>query len=225
MSLNLEQIDWKQIRLVIFDVDGTLYDQSKMRKKMLIELCKFYLLRPWKVNEFFLLKKFREQRDKLAFEENQDISAAQFELRGKAMSSHKVREIVDLWMRKKPLQFIRKLRFEEGVQLFKVLSANGIDVAVLSDFDPTEKINAMGFECAHMYSSESREINVLKPNPKGIQYVLNDLNIKPSQALYIGDRAETDGEASKRAGIQFINVKRSANQIYSSIQEQILDGK
>ena len=224
MSTNLNQIDWSQIRLVIFDVDGTLYDQSKMRRKMLIELCKYYMIRPWKIREFLLLKQFRDQRDKLAFEENQNIAVAQFQLSENSTTPENVMNIVDKWMRQKPLEYIREFRFKESISLFNLMTQRGIEVAVLSDFHPAEKLAAMGHECANIYSSESKEINVLKPHPKGILHVLNDLKVSRKNAVYIGDREETDGEASNRAGIPFINVRQGADQIYSSIQEQIANG-
>ena len=41
-----KSINWQNVKVVIFDVDGTLYEQSTLRKKMLLSLLTFYIKRP-----------------------------------------------------------------------------------------------------------------------------------------------------------------------------------
>jgi len=35
---NLQPIDWSEIKLVVFDVDGTLYDQHALRMQMVRDM-------------------------------------------------------------------------------------------------------------------------------------------------------------------------------------------
>ncbi len=72
-------IDWKKIKVVIFDVDGTLYDQSIMRKKMMFALLSYYLIRPWKYKELKILSDFRKEREKRTGDVGKDIQNAQYE--------------------------------------------------------------------------------------------------------------------------------------------------
>ena len=45
MSLT-QAIDWTRTKAVIFDVDGTLYAQSKLRHRMLYDLLGYYTRGP-----------------------------------------------------------------------------------------------------------------------------------------------------------------------------------
>jgi len=49
------------------------------------------------------------------------------------------------------------------------------------------------------------EVNEPKPNPEGLLKCLKELNVKPKEALYVGDM-ESDVQASKAAGIKIIAV-------------------
>ena len=56
-------IDYGKTELFIFDVDGILYNQKKMRIYMFIEIVLFLIMNPRKYNEIKVLKEFREQRE------------------------------------------------------------------------------------------------------------------------------------------------------------------
>jgi putative hydrolase of the HAD superfamily len=47
-----------------------------------------------------------------------------------------------------------------------------------------------------------------KPNPQVFKYALNQLNIQASEALYVGDRLDTDYLGAKRAGMTPILIRR-----------------
>ena len=128
-------------------------------------------------------------------------------------------------MRQRPLKFIHQFRYEEGLKLFDQLEKKAIKVAVLSDFHPSEKLMAMGYSCQHVYASESESINQLKPSPKGILHIIEELKVSIAGTVYIGDRDDTDGQASERAGVSFINVKGAADKIYSLIQERLIHAR
>ena len=46
------------LKMVIFDIDGTLYNQKKMRLYMALELALYYVVRPWKLGEIKVLMHF-----------------------------------------------------------------------------------------------------------------------------------------------------------------------
>ena len=44
-------MNWDDVEGFIFDIDGTLYSQGKVRSRMLVRLMKYYLVRPARINE------------------------------------------------------------------------------------------------------------------------------------------------------------------------------
>ena len=61
MTMNLDYIKKKSV--FIFDVDGTLYSQKKMRSKMALRLIKYYLSHPTRYKELVALAYFRRFRE------------------------------------------------------------------------------------------------------------------------------------------------------------------
>ncbi len=51
-----------------------------------------------------------------------------------------------------------------------------------------------------------------KPHPEQLQKILNYFNLKPDQAIYIGD-SELDDQAAEKAGVPFVAYK---NQLLSA---------
>ena len=77
---------------MIFDVDGTLYNQKKLRLFMLLELLIYYLIRPHKVFQLNAIRHFRNEREKraLMFDRNINIGHNQY-----------------LWCREKVKQWVK----------------------------------------------------------------------------------------------------------------------
>ena len=56
----------------------------------------------------------------------------------------------------------------------------------------------------YVFSSMDDEIHAVKPNPNGILYILQKFGIEKSTCLVIGDRDDRDGEAARRAGVDYL---------------------
>ena len=54
--------------------------------------------------------------------------------------------------------------------------------------------------------STDKTINSFKPNPKGLNYILNRYNALPSEVVYIGDRLDVDGKCAENAKVKFVLV-------------------
>lgn len=205
----------EKVKVVIFDVDGTLYDQARLRKKMLFSLLSYYALRPWKIQEMLMLQHFRTEREKKAGGLFTDLESEQYNwcvAKGN-YSLPKVKEVVKKWIFTFPNKYLKECMYPGTAALFKTLKKKGIVVAIYSDYKAHAKLNSMGLKADMVVSSTDPEINCLKPRPEGLIYIAEKLGVSPENCLFIGDRQEMDGECAIRAQMPYLIIeKRPYNQ-------------
>lgn len=201
--LNLE---WRRIDLVVFDVDGTLYDQRLLRRKMIRQLLNHCLVRPWDWRVLQVIAAFRRERERLAESEVAGIRALQYrrpaEILG--LEPEKVRRIVEEWMLQRPLLHLHACRYAKVADFVDDLARRGVATAVLSDYPSAEKLRALGLEIEHQVSATDPEVDRLKPHPRGLQRVLELTGIRSDRAVLVGDRDDRDGECARRAGVSYL---------------------
>ena len=210
------------LKMVIFDIDGTLYNQKTMRRFMALELALYYIFRPWKIGDVKVLMHFRKEREKNALipELNTEIAENQYKWCQSKVKRplHEIKEIVNLWMHKRPLKHILKCTYKHVAEYVQQLNNAGIITCAYSDFDGDAKLKAMNLNVQHCYSSEQPEINTLKPSANGINYIAAQHQIAKSEILFIGDRDELDGKCAANAGVNFYKITReTANQQYYNL--------
>ena len=57
-------------------------------------------------------------------------------------------------------------------------------------------------------ASTDTEINAFKPDPKGLLFISNKLNMELKDCLFIGDREDTDGICAKNAGMDYLIIDK-----------------
>ncbi|MFT6808123.1 MAG: FMN phosphatase YigB (HAD superfamily) [Saprospiraceae bacterium] len=216
---------WREIKMVVFDVDGTLYDQRPLRREVINEMFFHYLFSPGLWREILILFHFRRNRERLAQKRVAGISKNQYILSGYEKESEKVEKVVNEWIRKRPIKHLNKFVCVGALDFVLALQKCGIKAVVLSDYYAEEKILAMGFSFDEIISSESLEIDILKPHPAGINFILKKTEIDKQQVLYVGDREDTDSVAAHHAGIDCIIIrKQDAENHYAQIIKDLYDG-
>lgn len=200
-------IAWDGVRLVVFDVDGTLYDQRRLRLAMAAQLAWHSLCR-MNLRTVRVLKHYRRRREHLA-----DAGTYGFEgvLEAELASmfgggSDALRALVADWMEIRPLPHLLAARRPGVVDLFSRLRAEGKAIGILSDYPAHAKIAALGLDADFVVSATDSEVNVMKPDPAGLQRVMALAGVSPAQTVLIGDRPERDGEAGRRAGVQTLII-------------------
>lgn len=206
-------IDYSKIKLIIFDVDGTLYNQRKLRISMLFRICIYILNNPNKLYEISLIIQFRklfEDYDKLLknINTNDCIDVAIYK---QVSEKYKldimvVREVVYKWLYNIPLKYVKKFKYDGINELFDKISKNNINIAVYSDYPSKEKLKILDLSSDIVVASIDKEINELKPSPKALLYIIKHFGVSPSRCLLIGDRDDRDGECARSANISFIKV-------------------
>ena len=98
-------VDWDAIRLVVFDVDGTLYDQRPLRRRMAFELACDALIRR-RTTTLRVLSRYRALREEWAERDTADFET---DLRAAvanatALTSDRVGTLVTAWIEERPLR-------------------------------------------------------------------------------------------------------------------------
>ncbi len=191
--------DWRGIRLVAFDVDGTLYDQKPLRLRMAARLGLDCVMRA-SLRSASLLKTYRHLREELAEAEAEDFEHALVSAVASrhGVASGIVRTLTSEWMEKRPLSLLPACRFPHVDMLFERIRTSGRTIGVLSDYPARDKLDALSLRAHHVVCAG--DVGVLKPHPRGLQRLMAMAEATPAQTVLIGDRVERDGEAARRAG-------------------------
>ncbi len=199
-------------RAIVFDVDGTLYAAGPLRRRMALSLIRAYAGNPWRLWQAAralqawrrALEELRRAEGQVRIPGDQYLRAA--ELSG--MSVDEVRGFAGQWFEEAPLEALRGAARRGLRELLAAARAEGIRLAVLSDYPAQAKLEALGvaeFFTVVTWAGDAG-VQAYKPHPGGLLATLERLGVPPEQAVYVGDRAEVDGECARRAGVRFVAV-------------------
>lgn len=214
--------------LFIFDLDGTLYNQQKLRNIVLVEL--IFRLLTFRINlkDLKIINKFRKLREQNLAYESPGIHDEQFQWCANALNIpfDKVKNVIEHWMIQYPLRYLRKARYPKVKSFFLELKNHNKHIAIYSDFPVDKKLKALKLTADKTYCSTEAHIAQLKPSKKGTDIICKEFNCHPEQAVFFGDRMDTDGESARLAGVHFILVdvrKARKGKFYLNLLNQILD--
>lgn len=198
-------VDWSKVKVVIFDVDGTLYNQSSLRKKMGRNLIGHYLLRPWSAYDLQIIRVFRKERELMNFNPVKNIAEAQYSICADKIKAPTatVKKVVEKWMHQVPLKYLKACSFPGIQDFFNSLRKHDIKIAIYSDYPAVEKLQAMGLVADLVVASTDTAVDALKPDPAGLNYIMKQFDVVAEDCLLIGDRDELDGECARKAGMQY----------------------
>jgi len=212
-------VDWDSVDLVVFDVDGTLYDQRRLRLLMLREL----LRDAWSSRSLATLRtlrSFREIREALGDEPVDDFLQQQY---ARTAAQHgstadAVQALVTDWMEQRPLACIGRCVYRHVPALFESLHTRGKQVAVFSDYPARDKIQALGLRAYPIICATDAEVARLKPDPRGLLAILAHCDVNPRRALMIGDRFDRDAAAARRAGVRALIRSRQPHADFATFR-------
>ncbi len=204
--------DWKNIRLVIFDLDGTLYSQAPVRICMFLELlvsCSFSKIG---IQKILILKEFRKKYE--LYSNKRHLNAYHTVIKELAkkydLKTKEISEIIDEWLINRPLKYIRLFR-STGIEItFNRLRALGIKTAIFSNYPTEKKIAALKLNPDIQISPSIPQLRYVKPDPDGINIIQNIFCLEVKDILLIGDRQDHDGECARAAKTKFLH-KTSKN--------------
>lgn len=194
-------LDWAAVSVAVFDVDGTLYDQGRLRRKILPRLLLHAGLRA-DIGLVRIISALRTARERMAEAERSPFEAAMIAEVAEATGAtpERVRAVLVDWLERRPLPLLAPCMLPGAAALFEALRAAGRPIAVLSDYPAEAKLDAMGLRADLTVAATDPGVEIQKPHPRGLERIAAHFGVAPGAMVMIGDRAERDGAAAARCG-------------------------
>lgn len=207
-------------KVLIFDLDGTLYYQVFVRLFIGISMLGYYIFHLCKIKELFMIldyRKYREYNENTSIEEQYKYIADKYNV-----SISLVEDIINKWMIKKTLSLINKFRDKKLINIINIFKDKGIKIIIYSDYPTEEKLKTLNINYDKSYDPTNNNIKYLKPNPKGLEYIIRENKFDKGDILYIGDRDSKDGECARNCVVDYIILNKfNRGKYYKLIKEKV----
>ena len=103
--------------------------------------------------------------------------------------------------------------FDDAKKVLQALSAKGFGLAIVSAKQKgriIEHLDKHGLSGYFQYVHGAESSPYKKPDPRVFDDILDFFNLKPSEAVFIGDQL-SDFEAARKAGINFVAITTGIN--------------
>jgi HAD superfamily hydrolase (TIGR01549 family) len=199
------------VRAVLFDLDGTLYNQSRMRALMALELGMLPATGPFKApRRWRALRAYRHAQERLRGLEATPTTQGVLAAAASGVPVSEVERIADEWMQRRPLKYLRVCRAPGAVALIDWLAHAGVKLGVFSDYPAVAKIAALGLSGRFdpVLCATDPEVGAFKPNPRGFLRAASIWQLPPAAVLVVGDRPDADAAGAAAAGMPCVIVGR-----------------
>jgi len=213
----------QDIKAIIFDVDGTLYQQGKLHRLVFFKIVRYFFTNPIDAMEAIIsILSFRYALEKMRSMNtiSESLADKQLEIASKIcfLGKNKIKYHVTRWMEIEPLKLLYNVKYPYSDLFFSEAKIRGYKLAVLSDYPVKNKLVALGWKDIFdmQLSSQDLNINKLKPDPTGVNYIIKFFGLNAEEVIYIGDRYEIDVKTASNAGIHCIIIRKNKNDILSN---------
>jgi HAD superfamily hydrolase (TIGR01549 family) len=212
VTVAAQTVDPKRVRTIVFDVDGTLYRQSPLRRAMLMRLLQEAIARPASsFATFRALRAYRHAQEALRGTAVEGaLAAAQLRLACEraGQTEDLLAPIVARWMEQEPLRLLERYVDPALPKLLAEARNRGIRLGVFSDYPAAAKLAAMRLSEFFdvVVAAQDPGVNRFKPDPCGLVEALRRLGADAVDALYVGDRHDVDAPVARAAGVPCVIV-------------------
>lgn len=202
---HMDPTAWNRMRFVVFDIDGTLYDQRGLRIRLARDMV-FQAVRSRDLRFLSVIRTYRRIRERLGEEEvvNFETPLIAETVTATGCSEEQVRAIVTEWIEQRPLPYLMACRYPGLVELFAGLKRHGKHIGIFSDYPVQAKLAALGLAADFVVSATDHGIGLLKPHARGLEVLMADAGATAATTVLIGDRSDRDGLAARRAGVRYL---------------------
>ncbi len=188
-------------KAIVLDVDGTLYSSLGLKVLLTPALLYATILSPKLLT---VINSFRELRERKSGEEVKGLADQQYMWAAQELGipANSVKDIIVKWMHQNPLAYLPLVK-HHGLEKFILFCREHQKIIVFySDYPIVDKIKMLNISQPYLaYSAEDDKIDALKPSPKGLKIMMQELNLNPSECVMIGDRTDRDEAAAKTVGM------------------------
>jgi len=197
---------------VIFDLDGTLYDKSRLPFRLILSLLP-------SIRTLGSERKARKQLKGKDFDSEEAFYDALFGAMA-AQTGKSVSAIRSWYFGRYMGAMVRALRKHYRLRpwvapLMERLHEEGVPVVIYSDYGCVrEKLEALGFDLSRAdLLADAPSLGGLKPSEASARNLLGRIAdtlgtaVDPARCLLVGDRDDTDGAAAKTLGIPYRHVE------------------
>ena len=192
----------RDINLVSWDVDGTLFSFFDLALALSRNAPARLWTRGWAdtlealagVRQFHRAVEFQRRRDR-----SRAVSAE--------LSDYEEVRAEERAAIERALVRVRPRRHALG--LLEQFRRAGVRQVAWSDFECGYKLRALNLESYFEDAYSSEVIGFWKPSPVSLARIQADFGVRPEHHLHIGDRMDTDGEASRRNGCSYLPIDAS----------------
>ena len=211
-------IDFSTVRVVSWDIDGTMYALPALMRSFKRDLFRRMLspdfVAAWR--DVFRLLRFKRHMDRVR--KGHD---------GYRVPTVPGRDTIALTQAEMYGRVLPHIGVQPGVEaLMKWLRARGVVQVAFSDYRPSTKLSALGLD--HFFDAvyAGEDIGYLKPAPEPFHAIVRAQDIATNQLLHIGDRTDTDGAGASNAGVQYAVIGSdfdTANELLDALKRMAND--
>jgi FMN phosphatase YigB (HAD superfamily) len=196
-----------ETKVVVFDLDGTLYNKKGLVKHMM-----FSALFEWRM----MLKERKTRKQLRGIWTGNKESFYRLYFQTMATRCLFSIDYAQWWYNTRYMPLMVKVLkkyycpAEWVIPFVSQCKLLGIRLVVLSDYGHTkEKLQALGLECSLFdWVVSAPELGGLKPASQLMACVAAKMGVQPHQCLVIGDRDDTDGELARSFNAPFVLVNQ-----------------
>ena len=203
-----------KIKGILFDVDGTLYHQTLLRPIMILLFVSFNIHNPKELlRKARVIIAYRKAQENLRYSlqgsSNCSIRQIDLAINNTGESHGYISKTIIEWFEKRPLSFLRLCHRRGLNSVLDLLLQKGFKLGVFSDYPTWDKLQALKV-CEYfstVVSANDPEVKGFKPKTNGFAVAARRMGLKPSEVLYVGDRAEVDGIGASAVGMPVVILK------------------
>lgn len=194
-----------EIRTVVFDLDGTIYDKRGLAARMVSRL--------WWCLPLLMAERFaRRNAHYVQFASEEEFFDFFFTTmaRGHWWGPRIAERWYHLVYLPTMVRLIRRYHCirPEASELLRVCRERGLQTAIYSDYGSViEKLEALGLDPAQFdLLISAPQLGALKPSEPCARRVLELLQADPKTTLFVGDRDDKDGATARAVGAKLLLV-------------------
>lgn len=190
----------------IFDVDGTLYSQRKVRRYMFFKLLMNVFTSIHGIKEIVIIMKFRKMRERDDYKKKSVEELCQLLSGGSVSEKEFAMNTIDRWMFNEPLSAIKKYKYSDVTDFIEAEKSLGKEIIIYSDYPAKDKLDVMGINADKVYAPGQDGINELKPSKDAMEIIIKNASTPVNSFLYIGDRDIKDGQSARIIGMDYCHI-------------------